>query len=150
MPDPGDAIGTIACREGVVIVVRREGRFLIIRRAAGVLAEGMWCFVGGGIEPGESQADAAAREFTEEVGGRVRPVCKVWEYERPDGRLRLHWWLADLVDDMLVPNPLEVAEIRWATAVEIAEWPDVLESNRVFVRQHVELIEAAYRPSPTR
>ena len=57
-------------RLGVVVVVRQDGRYLMIRRAAGVPVPGAWCFVGGAIEPGESQADTAAREFREEVGGQ--------------------------------------------------------------------------------
>lgn len=35
---------------GVVVVVEREGRFLVIRRAASVIAPNAWCFVGGAIE----------------------------------------------------------------------------------------------------
>ncbi len=31
---------------------------------------------------------------TIQVGGEVRPLRRVWEYTRPDGRLRLFWWLA--------------------------------------------------------
>lgn len=123
-------------REGVVAVVLRDDRFLIVRRAANILAGGAWCFVGGGIEPGETQAEALVREFHEEVGGRITPVQKVWQYDRPDGRLRLHWWTAVLVDGPeLVANPAEVAEIRWLTRGEIARLEPVLESNRQFLNE---------------
>ncbi|MBW7905076.1 MAG: NUDIX domain-containing protein [Phycisphaerae bacterium] len=119
--------------EGVVVVVMRDARFLVIRRAPGTLAEGAWCFVGGAIEPGESQPQAAVREFREEVGGEVRPLRRLWEYTRPDGGLRLHWWLAHLTDDRLVANPAEVAEMRWCTAAELLDLPGLLESNRIFM-----------------
>ena len=92
-------------KQGVVVIVHRDDRFLVIRRAAHILAGGAWCFVGGAIDPGESHEDAVAREFHEEVGGRVRPVAKIWEYARPDGSLRLHWWLAELEDGTLRANP---------------------------------------------
>jgi 8-oxo-dGTP pyrophosphatase MutT (NUDIX family) len=118
---------------GVVVVVQREGRYLMIRRAAGVVAPGTWCFVGGAVEPGESQAQAAVREFREEVGGNVRPVRAVWEYLRSDGRLRLHYWLADLLSHDLRANPAEVAEMRWCRLPEILTLPDLLPSNREFV-----------------
>jgi 8-oxo-dGTP diphosphatase len=120
-------------RVGVVVVVARGERFLLIRRAEGILAAGAWCFVGGGVEPGEDPHDAVIREFHEEVGGRVRPLRKVWEYLRPDGMLLLHWWLAELLEDSLLPNPSEVAEIRWCTAAEIDALENVLESNRQFL-----------------
>lgn len=123
----------VGMTEGVVVVILVEGRYLMIRRAAHLLAGGAWCFVGGAIDPGESQPDAVVREFHEEVGGLVRPIRKVWEYTRPDGRLRLHWWLAELLDGVLVANPSEVAEIRWVRRDEIPSLENVLESNLRFL-----------------
>lgn len=129
-----DAVTGEGVQQGVVVVVRREGRFLMIRRAQGVLAEGAWCFVGGAIEPGETQPQAVVREFAEEVGGWAQPLRKIWEYTRPDGRLVLHWWLAALGDGDLELNPAEVAEVRWCRPDEIELLPNVLESNVEFVR----------------
>jgi 8-oxo-dGTP pyrophosphatase MutT (NUDIX family) len=137
-----------AVREGVVIVVHRAGRFLLIRRAAHILAGGAWCFVGGGIHAGETHAQAAEREFREEVGGAIRPLAKLWEYTRPDGRLRLHWWLVELVEDTLTPNPDEVAELRWCTPDEIEALPGVLESNLAFLRLVGRQLLEAPHPDP--
>jgi 8-oxo-dGTP diphosphatase len=119
--------------EGVVVVVERGGRYLMVRRAAGVIAPGAWCFVGGAIEPGEAEPQAVMREFREEVGGDVRPVRRVWQYTRPDGKLQLYWWRAELLDDHLQANPAEVAELRWCTPEEMAALPGLLESNRQFL-----------------
>lgn len=118
---------------GVVVVVERAGRFLMIRRSAKVIAPGAWCFVGGAIHAGETQADAVVREFREEVGGLVRPVECVWEYRRPDGGLHLYWWRAELLADGLHPSADEVAELRWVTAAEALALPGLLESNREFL-----------------
>lgn len=119
---------------GVVVVVQRGDRYLVIRRAAGVVAPDAWCFVGGAIEPGESQHAAVVREFREELGAPVQPIEPIWEYVRPDGKLHLYWWRAELLDDALHPNPSEVAEVRWCTADEIRRLPHVLESNLAFLR----------------
>lgn len=128
---------------GVVIVVRHDDTYLMIRRAEGILAAGAWCFVGGGIEPGETQAQAAVREFREEVGASIRPIRKIWEYTRPDGKLILHWWLGEFEPDAathvstpptLRPNPAEVAETRWCTPAQIQELPNVLPSNLEFLQ----------------
>lgn len=116
------------------MVVIRENRFLMIKRAAGVLAPGAWCFVGGGMQPGETQAETARREFREEVGADVRPLRKIWEYDHPDGKLRLHWWLAELQSPELTPNPAEVAEFRWLRPEEILALPGVLPGNVDFLR----------------
>ncbi len=122
-------------REGVVAVVHCDGRFLVIRRAAHILAGGAWCFVGGAIDAGETPQQAVVREFREEVGGRVRPVRRVWEYVRPDGGLRLEWWLAEWDGGALRPDPAEVAELRWCTAEELEALPGLLDGNIEFVRQ---------------
>lgn len=118
--------------EGVVAVVQRDGRFLMIQRAEGILAGGAWCFVGGAIEPGEPQHDAVVREFREEVGGSVRAIRKVWEVTRGE-KLRLHWWLAQLLNEEFALNPAEVQAMRWCTREEIAALPNVLDTNRAFL-----------------
>ena len=118
-----------------MVVVQRGRRFLVVRRAAHIPAGGAWCFVGGALEPGESQEETVIREFREEVAGSVRPVAKIWEYTRPDGRLRLHWWLAELDGSAhLHANPDEVAELRWCTPDEIEALPGILEGNVAFLR----------------
>jgi lipoyl(octanoyl) transferase len=49
----------------VVVVVRRDGRFLALRRVPERL--GYWNLVAGGVEPGESPSEAARRELLEET-----------------------------------------------------------------------------------
>jgi 8-oxo-dGTP diphosphatase len=120
--------------EGVVAVVARDGRYLVVRRSNVVAAPGAWCFVGGAIEPGESEPDALVREFREEVGGQISPLRRVWEYVHPDGGLRLYWWSATLLEDDLCPNETEVAELRWCSPAEILALPGLLPSNREFLR----------------
>lgn len=127
MPSDADPV------EGVVAVVIRDGRFLMIERAPGVLAAGWWCFVGGAVEGDETQKAAVVREFAEEVGGVVRPVRKIWQYQRPDGKLLLHWWLVELIRDRLRPAPTEVSAIAWLTGTEIRALPRVLVSNVAFL-----------------
>lgn len=124
-----------ALREGVVAVVLDGRRFLIVRRALHLVAGGAWCFVGGGIEPGESEPEALTREFQEEVAGVLKPVRKLWTYSRPDGGLRLHWWLGELASGPLIPNPAEVIDLRWLTVAEIHDLPNVLPTNLEFLRR---------------
>ena len=61
-------------------------------------------------------------------------MSEIWESERPDGRLRLYWWWAELIDDDLRPNPAEVAELRWCTPDEIRRLPNVLPNNLEFLQ----------------
>ncbi len=49
-------------------VIERDGRYLLGLRPAGKRHAGQWEFPGGKVEPGESDAQAMARELHEELG----------------------------------------------------------------------------------
>jgi 8-oxo-dGTP pyrophosphatase MutT (NUDIX family) len=57
-----------------------QGRIFLTRRAD----NGQWCLPGGGMEPGESVAEASEREVWEESGLRVRVTRLVGVYSHTD------------------------------------------------------------------
>jgi 8-oxo-dGTP pyrophosphatase MutT (NUDIX family) len=119
---------------GVVVGCRRDdGRWLCIRRSAAVISPLKVCFPGGTVEIGESQEVAVAREMREELGALVRPILNCWRWDKPDSKLTLWGWTAELLNRDLKADPKEVAEILWLTADEVAEHVDALPSNRLFV-----------------
>ncbi len=120
-------------RQGVVAVVSRAGRLLVIRRSQQVVAPGALCFPGGGIEPGESAAAALIREIDEELGVAIEPVRVLWSSVTP-WNVALSWWFAQL-DPLaeLKPNPLEVESVHWMTPESALARAELLESNREFL-----------------
>lgn len=56
-----------------------QTRILLIKRSD----NGLWCLPGGGMEPGESMAEAAEREVLEETGLRVRVTGMIGLYSSP-------------------------------------------------------------------
>ena len=119
---------------GVIVACQRaDGRWLLIRRSANVPAPLGVCFPGGGLDEGETQAEAVVREMREELDAEVVPVCCAWQYHAPERRLTLWGWLAELRSDHLVPSLDEVHEILWLTADEIAMHPDVLPRTNIFI-----------------
>lgn len=56
---------------GVHVVLEREGRILMMRRAGTGFFDGLYSLPGGHVEPGESLGAAGARELFEEVGVEV-------------------------------------------------------------------------------
>lgn len=126
-------------------VPQEPRRILAIRRAEHIRAGGCWCFPGGGIEPGETPEQAVVREIQEELALAVRPIRKLWEWLRPDGGLKLHWWLVESLEELshAVPNPAEVAEARLVSLDEFRGLDPVLESNLLFLEHYERTCESA-------
>lgn len=76
----------------VGIVQRADGRVLMAERSARQIAAGYWEIPGGKIDPGETAAEAVARELHEEVGIRVQALQPWLQHEHafPTRRVRLH------------------------------------------------------------
>jgi ADP-ribose pyrophosphatase YjhB (NUDIX family) len=108
-----------------VVLRNADGQVLLMRRRF----EDTWGVPGGGVEPGESWADAALRECYEETGWRARidgllgvysdPATQTHTY--PDGSLR-HFvgvvFLASAVERDGSPDG-EASELRWATGEDL-------------------------------
>jgi 8-oxo-dGTP diphosphatase len=106
-------------KHGVVAVIQNsESHYLFIRRGWALKrAPGIWCFVGGEVEPGEAFEAALVREVQEEVGLSVEATGKIHETISPNGEFRLHWFRARRLDPQqaIQPHEHEVAEVRWLT-----------------------------------
>ena len=118
---------------GVVGVLVRGDRLLVIRRSQSVRAPGRYCFPGGGMEPGETEEQTLVRELQEELGVVVRPIRRLHRSITP-WRVDLRWWLAE-VDPAatLTPHPAEVEAALWCSITELVSIEALLDSNREFV-----------------
>jgi 8-oxo-dGTP diphosphatase len=120
-------------RRGVVAVIRRAEKFLVIRRSAHVEAPGSYCFPGGGIEDGETEVQALQRELQEELGCQLEPLIRVWQSVTP-WHVSLAWWSVPWGSEReLRPPPQEVESVHWLTAEELQALPELLVSNRHFL-----------------
>lgn len=122
-------------RRGVVGIIERAGRYLVIRRSASVIAPLLWALPGGGIEPGETKQQALVREFSEELGVPCEPIEEVLESITPWG-VYLSWWTARYTEkqiNLFSPSRREVAEVAWMSLEEIQQTPDKLASMNLFV-----------------
>ena len=109
-------------REVVAALIYREDRFMICRRPEGKARAGMWEFVGGKAEQGESLEEALVRECKEEIGVTVsvgEPYMTV-EYDYPDIPVHLTLFRATVKEG--TPTPMENNAIRWITPAEIPSY----------------------------
>jgi 8-oxo-dGTP pyrophosphatase MutT (NUDIX family) len=116
-----------AVRRGVIGVLHRGERFLVIRRAAGVAKGGRWCFPGGHLEPEETSKVALRREFREELSIEIDPVRRLGSIRVAESRHVLAVWCVEHVAGDIRPAPAEVAAVRWMK-------PDELRGVAEFVR----------------
>lgn len=118
---------------GVVGVLVREDRLLVIRRSKLVRAPGRYCFPGGGMEPGESEEQTLVRELQEELGIAVQPLRRLHRSVTP-WRVDLRWWLARVTDEAeMLPHPAEVEAVEWYSVAELLAVEALLDSNRDFL-----------------
>jgi 8-oxo-dGTP diphosphatase len=104
----------------VSAAVFREGKVLIARRARAPLV-GHFSLPGGGVEAGETLAEALARELMEEVGVEAEILAfnrHVEAIAHEGGRVRTHFVIASFVARWMSGEP------RLSDEVDAVEWID--------------------------
>jgi 8-oxo-dGTP pyrophosphatase MutT (NUDIX family) len=107
----------------VLIVVRRRGEFLVVHRSPE--NDAYWHQIAGGVEDGETFAEAAVRELREETGleAPVQPLDAPFTYES----VHVEAFLVDAPADWEPTLDWEHDEYRWLPREEAAEllhWPE--------------------------
>ncbi|AGZ46053.1 putative NUDIX hydrolase [Actinoplanes friuliensis DSM 7358] len=100
-----------------------DGRVLACERSSPPEVAGRWEFPGGKVEPGETDAQALARECAEELGVRVEVGDRVGpDVPLAHGRAVLRVFVVTLLNGD-EPRALEHASMRWLTAGELDTVP---------------------------
>ncbi len=105
--------------EVVAALIVEKGKFLICRRPPHKARGGLWEFVGGKAESGESKEAALARECREELGIEIA-ACGVFAevtHTYPDITVHLTLFFARILAG--TPRLLEHTEMRWITPAEV-------------------------------
>ncbi len=98
-------------------------RFLVQQRLPGGSRALLWEFPGGKVEPGESDAQALARECREELDVELRVDRKLWEgrHTYPDLTVELVLYAARLQSGE--PKPLGAHALAFLTPAEMQALP---------------------------
>jgi 8-oxo-dGTP diphosphatase len=123
MPPKHDVNQRQSRRVIVAAAIIVDGRVLACERSAPPEVAGRWEFPGGKVEPGESDAEALARECVEELGVRVQVGARVGpDVPLAHGRAVLRVFAVTLLNGDR-PRALEHAAIRWLGVDELYSVP---------------------------
>jgi len=106
--------------EVVGAIIKNGDRYLVGQRAANKSQGGLWEFMGGKIEPGETPEQALARECREELDLEIENerIIDSVVHEYPEKTIRLT--LIECTPKTgSVPRPNEHQSIRWLTREEM-------------------------------
>jgi len=113
----------------VSAVIIRDGEFLAVRRARAPM-QGLFTLPGGGVETGESLAEAVAREVQEETGLTIEPIALAGHREvvtRDDtGRVQRHFVILTFAARWAAGEPRlneELLEARWMRPAGLRDLP---------------------------
>jgi 8-oxo-dGTP diphosphatase len=109
----------------VLAVVAHNNKVLMVCKK---LIEGglTWQFPGGTVEPGESEAEAAAREVIEETGVICRPLRKLGERVHPASRQAISYFLCEFIrGKATLMEPDKFEQVAWLIPPEVFDRVDV-------------------------
>ena len=137
MEPPVITVAAVVLRDG-------DGRLLSVRKAG----TDRFMLPGGKLEPGESPAQAAAREVGEELGLAVTAdqLTLLGEFQAPAANEPGHLVRSTV---FTYPGPVqpvaggEIAELRWATLAELRTDPAVAALTSAAVVPALEALEAS-------
>ncbi len=117
-------MGEVKIIEVVGAIIHNGGRYLVGQRPAGKAQGGLWEFMGGKIEPGETPEEALARECREELALEIQNECIVDAvvHEYPEKTIHLTL-LACEPKPGSAPKALEHQAIRWVAPEEMRTMP---------------------------
>lgn len=142
------SVGDSLIRYSDVICYNPYGEFLIIQRANKEDDKNslLWGIPGGHVDMGETYKQAAAREFFEETGIKVKEEDLILIGEYTDGEkvnIQYYQTYTDEVEPTIILNDSETYDYRWITLREIEKYdmPFNMRENIIRLMGGINLIE---------
>jgi 8-oxo-dGTP pyrophosphatase MutT (NUDIX family) len=112
-----------ATAEASAVVIRRDERILLVRRHRFVTDTCGWEVPAGRVEPGETPAQAGAREAEEETGWRPGPLRHLGTYHPINGLGDhvFHCFEAQSAEQVGAFDPDEASELVWTSVQRVRE-----------------------------
>ena len=121
-------------------IIKDGDRYLVGQRAANKAQGGLWEFMGGKIEPGETPEQALARECREELALEIEDehIIDSVVHEYPEKTIRLTL-ISCSPKSGSIPKALEHQQIRWVTRAEM-DTLDFAPADRELIQNRREIL----------
>jgi 8-oxo-dGTP diphosphatase len=108
-----------------VVLVDRDGRFLLARRPEGGAMPGLWEFPGGKVEEGETPEAALIRELQEEIGIDTWSSCLAPLTFASHSYAEFHLLMPLFVCRKWagVPRPIVHSQLKWVKIQDVGHYP---------------------------
>ena len=118
-------------------IIKDGDRYLVGQRAANKSQGGLWEFMGGKIELGETPEQALARECREELALEIEDehIIDSVVHEYPEKTIRLTL-ISCSPKSGSIPKALEHQQIRWVTRAEM-DTMDFAPADRELIRKQL-------------
>ncbi len=104
------------------VIIFKEGKILLIKRAEGMLEGGKWALSGGFVDRDETLEEAMAREVMEETGWTVKNIKLLSIYDNPDrpneNRQNIAFNYSCEAVEKIGESDKEVADVRWVSLTD--------------------------------
>lgn len=127
---------TVAPATNVLVI--RDGKVLLSRRANTDWLNGHLCLPGGHVEEGETPHQALIREIKEELGVTVREnelkfICSVYSTSTPTGYASFEFQLVNTSYNFINNEPDKCSELVWADLDSLPE--ETIERFRMVIEE---------------
>ena len=120
----------LICRVAQIFVFNSKGQLLLQKRGPNVSVPNKWDdSAAGHVDEGEEYLAAAYRELAEELGVKDVKLIEILKYytemvETGSSTVgkRFNMLYSTTYDGNIIPNPSEIAEIKWMNILGIQKW----------------------------
>jgi 8-oxo-dGTP diphosphatase len=117
--------------DGVVVVIKRNGKYLMLKQSKAKKFPLKWMPVSGGVNAGESLEDACIREVLEETGLKIKLVKQVARLKGDYKVENLYFFTANYLSGEVKADEGEINDFKWLSHPEILKL-DLLPAARIF------------------
>lgn len=105
--------------DGVVAIIKKNDKFLLVKQSKNKPFQGEWRPPGGAIDPKEDEISALKREIKEELNLEINVIKKLLTLKSDYKTEYTHFFLTSCINENIKIDEREISDARWFSLNEI-------------------------------